>query len=67
MSLKFTMQGHKKPVCSIVEMGLHVWSGSWDKNILVWNATTYQLLFSLGDQGGYVPINILNIMFKTLL
>lgn len=56
MSLKCVMQGHKGPVCSIVDMGSHVWSGSWDKNILVWDIVTYQLLFSLGDQGGCVKV-----------
>lgn len=53
MSMKKSMQGHKGPVCSMVEMGIHVWSGSSDANILVWDAATYRLLFSLGDQGGY--------------
>jgi WD40 repeat protein len=38
----------------MVELGIHVWSGSTDQTILVWDATTYQLLYSLGDHGGYV-------------
>lgn len=58
MSLKHTLQGHKGPVCSMVEMGIHVWSGSVDATILVWDAVTYSLLFSLGDQGGYDIIYI---------
>lgn len=58
VSVKQTMHGHKGPVCSMVEMGLRVWSGSADGTILVWDASTYVLLFSLGHQGGYeVHIN----------
>lgn len=53
MSLIQTMKGHKGPVYSMIQMDLHVWTGSTDSNIFVWDVASYELLFSLGEQGGY--------------
>lgn len=67
MVCKQTLCGHKGPVCSMVEMGTHVWSGSADQSILVWDAATYQLLYSLGDHGGYASIQKYGFVFSSLI
>ena len=53
MSCHETLKGHKGPVYCMVHMDLHVWTGSTDSNILVWDVESYELLFMLGEQGGY--------------
>lgn len=62
-SLQETLKGHKGPVYSIVYMDLHVWSGSTDTNILVWDVASYELLFSLGEQGGYTTKSLINVYY----
>lgn len=53
MSCKREVRGHRGPVSSIVSMGTHVWSASGDHTVNVWDNSRGQLLFTLGDQGGY--------------
>jgi WD40 repeat protein len=53
MSCHETLKGHKGPVYCMVHMDLNVWTRSTDSNILLWDVESYELLFILGEQGGY--------------
>jgi len=36
------LQGHTGPIFSIAECGQHVWSASWDKKVILWDAEYQQ-------------------------
>jgi hypothetical protein len=38
----------------LVQLVTQVWTGSVDKTILAFDSATYTMLYSLGDQGGYI-------------
>jgi WD40 repeat protein len=52
--LRAELSGHKGSVTCLTIMGTHVWSGSADHTIIMWNVSTRTQLLSLPDQGGYI-------------
>jgi hypothetical protein len=46
------MNGHSGSVSCMAVMGSHVWSGSADHNLVVWNVSTRIQLLTIPNQGG---------------
>ena len=48
------MSAHTDKVTCMAKSGNIVWTGSGDKNIIAWDRERYIMLYSVGNQGGYL-------------
>lgn len=57
---------HADRISCLECVGSHVWSGSGDRTIVAHDAHTFQMLYSLNDQGGHTTIHLPFLSFFLL-